>query len=89
MAKIDAYLSNEKQLQNHSIILVHKNQITSFSYQHSNSLTHALKHYCFFGQTNLYRLCGLWQVPTQIWRIFLDRKGFQLFGCETDRFQER
>ena len=65
-----AYISNEKQLQNHSSIFILKNQLACFSYQHSVSFTHDLQHYCFLGQTGLHQLCGLWQVSRQIWTFF-------------------
>ena len=49
-------------------------QISSFSYQYIISFTHGLQHYCFFGQANLYRLYGLWQMSRQIWTILLVQK---------------
>ena len=64
-------------------------QLTSFSYQHSISFSHGLQHYCFLGQVNLYRLCGLWPMSRQIWTIFLVQKRFQLLGCKTQSIQER
>ena len=73
MIKKDAYISNEKQLQNHSSTSILKNQVASFSYQHSISFTHGLQHYRNLGQTGLHRLCGLWQVSRQIWTIFLSK----------------
>ena len=69
--KKDAYISNELQLQNHSLTFCHQKQITSFSYQHSILFTHCLQHYCFLGQDNMYRLCELRQMSRQIWTIFL------------------
>ena len=74
MIKKDAYVSNEKQLQNHCSIFVLKNQLAFSSYQHSISFTNGLQHYCFLGQANLHRLCGLWQVSRRIWTIFLVQK---------------
>ena len=75
--------------QNHSFTFLSQKQITSFSYQHSILFTHGLQHYCFPGQANLYRLCGLWQTSRQIWRTFLVQKQFQLLGCKTHSIQER
>ena len=54
----DTYKSNQCRSKSFSNFLSQK-QSTSFSYQHSNSFTHDLQHYCFLGQSNLYRLCGL------------------------------
>ena len=64
-------------------------QIISFSYQHSILFTHGLHHYCFLGQANVYRLCGLWQMSRQIWTIFLVQKRFRLLRRETQSFQEK
>ena len=50
MIKKDAYISNEKQLSNHCSTFILKNQLASFSYQHSISITHGLQHYRNFGQ---------------------------------------
>ena len=44
MIKKDAYISNEKQLQNHSSTLILKHQVAFFSYQHSTPFTHGLQH---------------------------------------------
>ena len=65
------YKSSDLQLSNQCSIFILKNQLASFSCQHSLSFTHGLQHYRNFGQTNLYRLCGLWQEPRQIWTLFL------------------
>ena len=43
----------------------------TFSNRHSFSFTHGLQHYCFLGQANLYRLCGLWQESRQTWANFM------------------
>ena len=56
-----AYKSSDLQLSNHCSTFILKNQLAFFSYQHSVSLTHVLQQYCFFGQTGLHQLCGLWQ----------------------------
>ena len=70
----NTYISNKKQLQNHSLTFILKNQLASFSNQHSISFTHGLQHYRNLGQADVHRLCGLWQVSRQIWTIFLDQK---------------
>ena len=62
----DAYKSSDLELSNPCSTFTLKNQLASFSYQHSISLTHGLQHYRNLGQTNLYRLCGLWQESRQI-----------------------
>ena len=74
MSNKDAYISNEKQLQNHCSTFILKNQLAFFSYQHSISFTHGLQHHRNLGQANLQRLCGLWQESRQIWTMFLVRK---------------
>ena len=70
----DAYKSSDFHFSNHCSTFILKNQLASFSYQHSISITHGLQHYRNFGQTDLHRLCGLWQEPRQIWTIFLVQK---------------
>ena len=65
-----------------------RKQMFLFSYQRSTWLTHSLQRYCFRGEANLYRLCGLWQVPRRVWTFVLVHKIFQLPGCETQFFQE-
>ena len=32
---------------------------------------------------------NFWQMPRQIWTVFLVKKGFQLLGCKIQSFQER
>ena len=81
-------ISNEMQLQNHSLTFIHK-KITSFSSQHSLLFTHCVQHYCFLGQANLYRLCGLWQMSREKLTTFLVRIRFQLFGCKTQSVQQK
>ena len=88
MTKKDTYISNEKQLQNHCSTFILKNQLASFSYQHSISFTHGLQYYRNLGQANLHRLCGLWQESRQIWTLFLVQKRLQLFGYYTKSVQE-
>ena len=53
MTEKNTYISNEKQLQNHSLTFILKNQLASFSYQHSISFTHGLQHYRNLGQAKL------------------------------------
>ena len=69
-----AYKSSDLKLSNHCSTFILKNQLASFSYQHSISFTHGSQHYCFFGQTGVHRLCGLWQESRQIWTIFMVQK---------------
>ena len=76
----DAYISNEKQPQNHCSTFILENQLASFSYQHSISFTHGLQYYRNLGQANLHRLCALWQESRQIRTLFLVQKRLQLFG---------
>ena len=45
--------------QSHCSTFILKNQLASFSYQHSISFTHGLQYYRNLGQTGLHRLCGL------------------------------
>ena len=52
-----AYKSIDLHLSNHCSTFILKNQLASFSYQHSISFTHGLQHYCLLGQANLHRLC--------------------------------
>ena len=66
-----AYKSSDFHFSNHCSTFILKNQLASFSYQHSN---HGLQHYRNFGQTGLHRLCGLWQESRQIWPLFLVQK---------------
>ena len=66
-----------------------KNQLASFSYQHSVSFTHGLQHYCFLGQTGLHRLCGHWRMLRQVWTIFMVQKWLQLLGYLTKSVQKR
>ena len=89
MTKHETYKGNKVQLQTNSSTLIHGKQITYFSYQHSISFTQGLQHYCCFGQANMYRLCGLWQISRQIWMIFVVQKRFQLLGCQTQSIHER
>ena len=84
-----AYKSSKLQLSNHCSTFILKNQLASFSYQHSISFTHGLKHSCFLGQANLHRLCGLWQEFRQIWTIFLVQKWLQLIGSQSKSVQEK
>ena len=51
MTKKDAYISNEKQLQTHSLTFIHKKQI-AFFYHHSISFTHSLQHYLLLPWTS-------------------------------------
>ena len=74
------YKSSDLHLSNHCSTFILKSQLASFSYQHSISFTHGLQHYCFFGQTGLHRLCGLWQESRQIWANLLVQKRLQLLG---------
>ena len=87
MTKKDAYISNELQLQNLSLTFIHKINL-SFQLPAFYLVTQGLQHYWFFGQANLYRLCGLWQMSTQISTNFLVQKRLQLLGCKTQSFQE-
>ena len=66
------YKSNDLHFSNRCSTF--KNQLASFSYQHSVSFTHGLQHYCFLGQTGLHRLCGHWRMLRQIWTIFMVQK---------------
>ena len=62
-------------------------QITSSSYQFSISFTYGLQHYCFFGQTNLYRLSWFWQIQRQIWTIFLVQNESRYFNVKLQNFK--
>ena len=53
-----AYKSSDLQLSNRCSTFILKNQLASFSYQHSISFTHGLQNYRNLGQTSLHRLCG-------------------------------
>ena len=87
MAKKVAYISSKIATPKSFFNFSSQKEMTSFSYQHSISFTHRSQHYRFLGQANLYRLYGLWQMPTQIWMVFmvqnlpiylvLKHKGFQ------------
>ena len=80
-----AYMRNLLQLQYHSSPFILEKQINSFSYQCTISTikTHGLRHYCFHGQANLYRLCRLWKMSRrQNWAIFLVQKRLRLLGCK-------
>ena len=91
MTEKDEYKSNEMQLQNQSSTFnFHsEKEITSFKYQHSISLTRGLQHYCLLGQDNLYRLCGLWQMPGEIGVLLWVQKNFHSLGCKSQSLQER
>ena len=60
--------------QNHCSTFILKNQLASFSNQHSISFTHGLQYYKDLGQTGLHRLYGLWQESRQIWTLFFVQK---------------
>ena len=66
-----AYKSSDFHFSNLCSTFVLKNQLASFSYHHCISFTYGLQHYCFLGQSKLYRLCGFWQMPRQISTILL------------------
>ena len=87
--KKDAFISKEKQLENQSLTFFLKNQLASFSYQHSVSFTHGSQHYCFLGQTGWHRPPGLWQMSRQTWTTFLAQKWLQLLGYQSKSVQER
>ena len=70
----DAYKTVTFISENPCSTFILKNQLGSFSYQHSISFTHGLQHYRNFGKTGLHRLCGLWQESRQIWTLFLVQK---------------
>ena len=69
-----AYESSDLGLSNHCLSLILKNQLASFSYQHSISFTHGLKHYRNLGKTGLHRRFGFWQESRQTWTVFLVQK---------------
>ena len=77
------FKSSDLYLSNHCSVFILKNQLASFSYQHSISFTHGLRHYKNLGQTDLHRLCGFWQESRQIWTLFLVQKWLQLVGYQT------
>ena len=56
----DAYKSSDLQLSNHCSTFILKNQLASFSYQHSNLFTHGLQHY--------KKLWTNWLAPT-MWTL--------------------
>ena len=68
-----------------------KKQISVFGYQCiiSTKKTYGLRHDCFQGIANLYRLCWLWKMSGQIWTILSVQECFQLLRCKTQSFQER
>ena len=68
---IAAHKSSDLHFSNHCSTFILKNQLASFSYQHSISFTHGLQHYKNLGKTCLHRLCGFWQVSRQILTNFL------------------
>ena len=45
-------------------------KINSFGYQHSVLFTHGLQHYGFLRTVSVCRLCGLWQMPTDLDNFF-------------------
>ena len=83
----DAYKSSDLQLANHCSTFILKNELASFSYQHSNSFTHGLQHYRNLGKICLHRLCGLWQVSRQIRAIFLDQNDSNYLDIKLTLFQ--
>ena len=64
-----AYKSSDFHFSDHCSTFILKNQLASFSYQHSISFIHGLQHYKNLGKTGLYRLRELWQVSRQICRF--------------------
>ena len=88
VTKKEAYISNEKQLQNLSVTFIQKKQITTFSYQHSISSTHGLQHYCFLGQANLHRLCGLWHCQDRFGQISWSKNDFNNLDVKLKVFKK-
>ena len=68
MTKNDAYISDKKQLRNHSLTFSHE---SNFQLPAFFSFTDGLQHHRNLGQANLHRLCGFYQVSSQIWTVFL------------------
>ena len=86
MTKKDAYISNGMQIQNHSLAFIHKNK-SLLSPNSIPSRSRMAQHYCFLGQANFNRLCGLWEVSRQIWRNFLVQKRLPLLGSQLKVFK--
>ena len=68
MIKKDAYVSTKRYLPNQSLTFIHINKSLSSA---ANIVSRSPMAYNTTGQANVYRLSGLWQMPTQVWTIFL------------------
>ena len=85
--KKDAYISNETQLRNLSLIFIDKNKLLF-------SATSILSRSSIVYNTTasldkLYRLCLIRQMPRQNWTFFLVQKWFRLLGYKTQSFSKR
>ena len=84
------YLKDNLQHQSQSLTFFTKtNHFFKLPVFYLTTKPHHLQYYCFLGQAQLYRLCGLWKMSRQIWSIFLAQKWFQLLCCKVYSVPER
>ena len=84
----DVFMSNKRQLQNHSSNFIHKTKSffrAAIFYLVYPCLTMLLLPWT----SQLVQLYGIWQKLRQICAIFMVEKRFHLIGCKTRSFQEK